>query len=89
MKAVITNLLLISHGYSLPREERLKIGITDELIRLAPGIEDRKTASLIQTKPLTRSIKEKVSLARGLPREFTTGMVLAHEKPYERAGRNH
>ena len=26
--------------FELPREERLKIGITDELVRLAVGIED-------------------------------------------------
>ena len=26
--------------FELPREERLKVGITDELVRLAVGIED-------------------------------------------------
>ena len=27
--------------FELPREERLKVGITDELVRLAVGIEDK------------------------------------------------
>ena len=28
--------------FELPREERLKVGITDELVRLAVGIEDKQ-----------------------------------------------
>ena len=28
--------------FELPREERLKVGISDELIRLAVGIEDKR-----------------------------------------------
>ena len=89
MKAVITNLLLISHGYSVLREERLKIGITDELIRLALGIEDPEGSIADQDKPLTRSIKEKFLWQEVFRRRFTARMVLAREKPYVRASKEH
>ena len=38
-ETLVTQPATSSHYY-VPREERLKIGITDELIRLALGIED-------------------------------------------------
>lgn len=50
--------------FELPREERLKIGITDELVRLAVGIEDANDRPKISAR---RSISLTPVTSIGMP----------------------
>lgn len=50
--------------FELPRDERLKVGITDELIRLSIGIEDARDL----TEDLAQAF-EKAAEARLIARE--------------------
>jgi cystathionine gamma-lyase len=56
VESLISHPVSMTHG-SIPREERLKAGLTDGLIRLSVGVEDVKDLIADLDRALTRSLK--------------------------------